>query len=105
LLLTPSRDANENLLREGVAPEKIRFVGNVMIDTLYMNLERARGSQILGRLGLEPRRFCAMTLHRPSNVDDKETLSGILDALDAIGERLPIVFPIHPRTRERLEQF
>ena len=105
LLLTPTRDANENLLREGVAAEKIRFVGNVMIDTLYRNLERARGSQILKRLGLEPRQFCAMTLHRPSNVDDKQTLSGILDALEVIGERLPIVFPIHPRTRERLDQF
>jgi UDP-N-acetylglucosamine 2-epimerase (non-hydrolysing) len=76
-----------------------------MIDTLYRNLERARGSNALDRLGLEPRKFCAMTLHRPSNVDDKETLSGILDAIEAIGERLPIVFPIHPRTRDRLEEF
>jgi UDP-N-acetylglucosamine 2-epimerase (non-hydrolysing) len=105
LLLTPSRDANENLLREGAAPEKIRFVGNVMIDSLYRQLERSRASQILERLGLEPGKFCAMTLHRPSNVDVKETLSGILDALDVIGERLPIVFPLHPRTRDRLEQF
>lgn len=105
LLLTPSRDANENLLREGVSAEKIRFVGNVMIDSLHRNLERARSSKILERLGLEPRRFCAMTLHRPSNVDVKETLTGILDALEAIGEHLPIVFPIHPRTRERLAQF
>ena len=105
LLLTPSRDANENLLREGAAPEKIRFVGNVMIDTLYRNLERARASQILELLKLEPGQFCAMTLHRPSNVDDKETLSGILDAIEVIGERLPIVFPIHPRTRDRLDQF
>jgi UDP-N-acetylglucosamine 2-epimerase (non-hydrolysing) len=105
LLLTPSRDAKQNLLREGAAPEKIRFVGNVMIDSLYRNLERARGSNILERLSLEPGKFCAITLHRPSNVDDKETLSGIFDALEAIGVRLPIVFPIHPRTRERLEQF
>jgi UDP-N-acetylglucosamine 2-epimerase (non-hydrolysing) len=105
LLLTPSLDANENLLREGVAPEKIRFVGNVMIDSLYRHLERARTSRILERLGLEPGSFCAMTLHRPSNVDVKETLSGILDALEVLGERLPIVFPIHPRTRARLAQF
>jgi UDP-N-acetylglucosamine 2-epimerase (non-hydrolysing) len=105
LLLTPSRDANENLLREGAAPEKIRFVGNVMIDTLYRNLERARGSQIIERLNLEPRHFCAMTLHRPSNVDDKATLSGILDAIEVIGKRLPIIFPIHPRTRDRIDQF
>ena len=105
LLLTPSRDANENLLREGIAPEKIRFVGNVMIDSLYRNMEKARQSRILERLDLEPGQFCAMTLHRPSNVDVKDTLSGVLDALAVIGERLPIIFPIHPRTRERLEQF
>lgn len=105
LLLTPSRDANENLLREGVAPEKIRFVGNVMIDTLYRNIERARSSRVLDRLNLKPGHFCAMTLHRPSNVDDKEKLLGILDAIEVISERLPIVFPIHPRTRDRLEQF
>jgi UDP-N-acetylglucosamine 2-epimerase (non-hydrolysing) len=105
LLLTPSRDAGENLLREGVADEKIRFVGNVMIDTLFRNIDRAKSSRILERLNLEPRKFCAMTLHRPSNVDDKETLSGILDAIETIGERLPIVFPVHPRTRDRLEQF
>jgi UDP-N-acetylglucosamine 2-epimerase (non-hydrolysing) len=105
LLLTPSRDANENLLREGVAPEKIRFVGNVMIDSLYRHLDRARGSQILDRLSLEPGKFCAMTLHRPSNVDVKETFSGIIDALEVIAERLPIVFPIHPRTLERLNHF
>jgi len=105
LLLAPSRDAVENLLREGVALEKIRFVGNVMIDTLFRNLEQARGSRILERLKLQPGKFCAMTMHRPSNVDDKETLSGILDALETLGERLPIVFPVHPRTRDRLEQF
>ena len=105
LLLTPSRDAGENLLGEGVAAEKIRFVGNVMIDTLFRNIERARNSQVLDRLGLKPREFCAMTLHRPSNVDDKRVLEGILDALEAIGERTPIVFPIHPRTRARLEEF
>lgn len=105
LLLTPSRDANENLLREGVASEKIRFVGNVMIDTLFRNLERARSSRVLDRLGLKPKEFCAMTLHRPSNVDDRETLVGIVDALRDIGQRLPIVFAVHPRTRERLQEF
>src|SRR4030095_3410884 len=105
LLLTPSRDANDNLIREGIAPEKIRLVGNVMIDTLYRNLEKARGSAILNRLGLKPGQYCAMTLHRPSNVDDKVTLSGILDALKQVGERLPIVFPIHPRTRDQIKEF
>lgn len=105
LLLTPSRDADQNLLGEGIRPEKIRFVGNVMIDTLFRNIERARNSQTLARFALEPRRFCAMTLHRPSNVDDKRTLAGILDALDEIQRRLPIIFPVHPRTRARLEEF
>ena len=105
LLLTPSRDANENLLAEGIAPEKIRFVGNVMIDTLYRNLEQARSSTVLERFNLKPGQFCAMTLHRPSNVDNNETLSGILDALEVIGARVPIVFPVHPRTRTRLERF
>jgi UDP-N-acetylglucosamine 2-epimerase (non-hydrolysing) len=105
LLLTPSRDADENLLAEGVAPAKIRFVGNVMIDTLYRNLARARLGQALSRFHLEPRGFCAMTLHRPSNVDNRETLAGILDALDVVLQRMPIIFPIHPRTRARLEEF
>jgi UDP-N-acetylglucosamine 2-epimerase (non-hydrolysing) len=105
LLLTPSRDADENLLQEGVDAGKIRFVGNVMIDTLFRSLDRARASRILERLRLEPGQFCAMTLHRPSNVDDRDTLSGILDALEVIGQHLPIVFPVHPRTRDRLKQF
>jgi UDP-N-acetylglucosamine 2-epimerase (non-hydrolysing) len=105
LLLTPSRDGDENLLAEGIAPAKIRFVGNVMIDTLYRNLERARSSDALSRFNLEPNGFCAMTLHRPSNVDDQETLVGILDALDVVLQRMPIIFPMHPRTRARLEAF
>jgi UDP-N-acetylglucosamine 2-epimerase (non-hydrolysing) len=105
LLLTPTRDAGDNLLREGVATEKIRFVGNVMIDSLYRNLERAQESQALERLSLKSKQYCVMTLHRPSNVDDGAALAGIIDALEVIGERLPIVFPVHPRTRDRLEQF
>jgi UDP-N-acetylglucosamine 2-epimerase (non-hydrolysing) len=105
LLLTPSRDAGENLSREGVPPEKIRFVGNVMIDTLFRNLQRAAQSRTLERFGLEHAGFCAMTLHRPSNVDDRRTLAGILDALNEIQRRLPIIFPVHPRTRARLEEF
>jgi UDP-N-acetylglucosamine 2-epimerase (non-hydrolysing) len=105
LLLTPSRDADENLRGEGIASEKIRFVGNVMIDTLFRSLERAKQSTILTRLEAQPSTYAAMTLHRPSNVDDRETLAGILDALAAIAERLPIIFPVHPRTRARLEEF
>lgn len=105
LLLTPSRDADENLLAEGVAPAKIRFVGNVMIDTLYRNLERAHSSDALSRFNLEPEEFCAMTLHRPANVDERKTLVGILDALEVVLRRMPIIFPMHPRTRARLEEF
>jgi len=105
LLLTPSRDADENLLAEGIPAEKIAFVGNVMIDTLFRNLERARRSNVLERFDLESGRYAAMTLHRPSNVDDRAVLKGIIDALRVIQERLPIVFPCHPRTRSRLEEF
>jgi UDP-N-acetylglucosamine 2-epimerase (non-hydrolysing) len=105
LLFTPSPDGNQNLLREGVPPEKIRFVGNVMIDTLYRNIERAGASPILEQLQLQKKSYCAMTLHRPSNVDDRETLAGILEALEVVQERLPIVFPIHPRTRARIAEF
>jgi UDP-N-acetylglucosamine 2-epimerase (non-hydrolysing) len=105
LLLTPSSDANENLLREGVAAARIRLVGNIMIDTLMRSLERAKHSRILERLRLEPGTFCAMTLHRPSNVDDKTVLEGILDAIEAIQRELPIIFPVHPRTKIRLQEF
>ena len=105
LLLTPSRDADQNLLHEGVAPEKIRFVGNVMIDTLHRSLDRSRNSAVIERCGVQRGAFCAMTLHRPSNVDSRETLAGILDALDVIQRQIPIVFPVHPRTRARLEEF
>ncbi|PYP84551.1 MAG: UDP-N-acetylglucosamine 2-epimerase (non-hydrolyzing) [Blastocatellia bacterium AA13] len=105
LLLTPSRDADRNLINEGVDPEKICFVGNVMIDTLHRNLSRANDSTILDRLVLQRGKYCAMTLHRPSNVDDKEILAGVLSAISAIQERIPVVFSVHPRTRNRLEEF
>jgi UDP-N-acetylglucosamine 2-epimerase (non-hydrolysing) len=105
LLFAPSRDAVENLLREGISAEKIRLVGNVMIDTLLENLERARRRRALERFNLKPDAFCVLTLHRPSNVDDKGKFSGIVDALDLIQRRLPIVFPVHPRARARIQQF
>jgi UDP-N-acetylglucosamine 2-epimerase (non-hydrolysing) len=105
LLLTPSRDADANLLAEGHPPEKIVFVGNVMIDTLLAHRERARASRVLDELGLEPGSYAALTLHRPSNVDDRATLEGIVGALERIAERLPVVFPVHPRTRARLAEF
>jgi UDP-N-acetylglucosamine 2-epimerase (non-hydrolysing) len=102
LLLTPSRDADENLLREGVAPAKIRFVGNVMIDTLVANLAKAKARPIVAELGLNPGDYVLVTLHRPANVDDAGDLHEVLEALRALGERLPVVFPVHPRTRQSM---
>ena len=95
----------ENLKREGVADEKVHFVGNVMIDTLLGNLEKAQGSRILDDLGLRPRRYGVLTLHRPANVDDRETLGRLIGALEVIARDVPIVFPVHPRTRRNVEQF
>jgi UDP-N-acetylglucosamine 2-epimerase (non-hydrolysing) len=101
---TTSPDADENLCREGVPTEKIFFVGNVMIDTLLRLKEVSQRSDIGQRLGLDAE-FGFVTLHRPSNVDSKETLDGILSALDVVQEKLPLVFPVHPRTVNRLKQF
>jgi UDP-N-acetylglucosamine 2-epimerase (non-hydrolysing) len=105
LLLTTSEDADENLKAEGVAAEKIRFVGNVMIDSLFYNLKKADESRIREDLRLEEKNYAALTLHRPSNVDKRETLSGLLDALSEISRRLPIIFPVHPRTKAKIEEF
>jgi len=105
LLFTPSRDADENLLREGISPERIHFVGNAMIDSLVRYLDKAQASPILDELRLEPGTYVVVTLHRPSNVDHRETLIGILEALTEIQRRLPVIFPAHPRTQERLAEF
>ncbi|HEX8476441.1 MAG TPA: UDP-N-acetylglucosamine 2-epimerase (non-hydrolyzing) [Pyrinomonadaceae bacterium] len=105
LLLTPSEDANANLLAEGIAPERIRFVGNVMIDSLHAQLERARSSTVRQQQALEGTDYAVVTLHRPSNVDDRATLARIFSALERISERLPVVFPVHPRTRRNLVEF
>ena len=105
LLLTPSRDADRNLLAEGVAAERIRFVGNVMIDSLLRQVALAESSRVREELGVAGGEYAVVTLHRPSNVDERGVLGGILAALGRIGERLPVVFPAHPRTRKRLEEF
>lgn len=104
-LLTPSPDGDENLRKEGVAEERIKRVGNIMIDSLFNNLERAKNSTIHSELGIEKGNYAVLTLHRPSNVDDKDAFEGILTALEQIGERIPLVFPLHPRTKNRAEQF
>lgn len=105
LLFTTSRDANENLAREGVASEKILFVGNVMIDTLMKHRVRAAGLETPVRFGLEKNNYALLTLHRPSNVDRPEVLAGILEALHRIQQRTPILFPAHPRTVKRIAEF
>jgi UDP-N-acetylglucosamine 2-epimerase (non-hydrolysing) len=103
LLFTTEESGNDNLRREGIAGEKVRFVGNVMIDSLVRHLRKAECSGVLEQLGgLERGRYVVATLHRPSNVDDPAVLAEILEALERIGERLPVVFPVHPRTRERM---
>lgn len=105
LLFTTSQDADENLKAEGIAPDKIRFVGNVMIDSLQQHLKVAERSSVRSDLGVNELDYAVVTLHRPSNVDDKDVLGGILDALIAIAEELPIIFPVHPRTRGRIDEF
>jgi UDP-N-acetylglucosamine 2-epimerase (non-hydrolysing) len=93
----------DNLRREGVGDERVHFVGNVMIDTLLAARDRAMSSPILETLGLAPRGYGLVTLHRPSNVDEPESLRAILGVLDDLARHLPFVFPVHPRTRNRLE--
>lgn len=104
-LFTTDHFANENLMAEGVSPDKVFFVGNVMIDTLLKHKELAKGLGLVEKLGMKPGRFATLTLHRPSNVDDRMTLRDILDALKEIASEIPIIFPIHPRTRKMVEQF
>jgi UDP-N-acetylglucosamine 2-epimerase (non-hydrolysing) len=105
LLFTPSRDANENLRREGISDSRVHLVGNVMIDTLVRLLPRTESEGILGDLGLERGRFVLVTLHRPNNVDEPVALGQILAALTEISEAQPVLFPVHPRTRARLAEF
>lgn len=105
LLFTPSEDGDANLIQEGVFPEKIHLVGNVMIDTLVHLLPkaRARWSDLRGQFNLE--RYLLVTLHRPSNVDDPEALGNILAALEQVSKDIPVIFPVHPRTHRSIEEF
>jgi len=105
LLFVSERSGMRNLAREGVDAARIHLVGNVMIDSLIGHLKKADGSNILSRLSLDAGAFALMTLHRPANVDDPQVLEGILDAIAAITERIPMIFPIHPRTRKNLTRF
>jgi UDP-N-acetylglucosamine 2-epimerase (non-hydrolysing) len=109
LMFITEKSARDNLLREGIAGEAIHFVGNVMIDTLRQNLKQAvPAAQTLARHGVSADRiragYAALTLHRPSNVDDAPTLRSLLGAIREVGRRIPVIFPVHPRTRAKIEQ-
>jgi UDP-N-acetylglucosamine 2-epimerase (non-hydrolysing) len=105
LLWTPSPDADANLRREGIAEDKIVRVGNIMIDSYELRRTEIEANPILHTLALAPGGYGAVTLHRPSNVDDEARLSALVGTLLQIGRQLPLVFPLHPRTRERLKTF
>lgn len=104
-LFTTSRDADENLRREGIPPERIHLVGNVMIDTLMKHRARAAQLNTPHRFGLKAHQYAVLTLHRPSNVDDPQVFERLLDAVTQIQQKIPILFPAHPRTVRRIDEF
>ena len=106
LLFVTEKSGMDNLFREGIDSEKIHFVGNVMVDTLkkYRDLAE-RNSRVLETLKLKSKQYVVLTLHRPSNVDNASTLKSILEAVRKLSEELKIVFPLHPRTREKIKEF
>lgn len=104
-LFTSCREADENLSREGISPEKIYFVGNIIIDTLVRFKEKATALAFHEQFGLEVKKYGLMTLHRPSNVDEPHQLKEILLAAEEIAKHLPLLFPVHPRTRKMIDQF
>jgi UDP-N-acetylglucosamine 2-epimerase (non-hydrolysing) len=105
LLFCTEKSGVENLRKEGIDVSKIHLVGNVMIDTLLKNREKAEKSTILEDWNLTPGHFATMTLHRPGNVDDLKVFVGILDAIEIIQRDMPVIFPIHPRTKKNIEMF
>jgi UDP-N-acetylglucosamine 2-epimerase (non-hydrolysing) len=104
-LFTPSPDANENLRREGITQENIYFVGNVMVDSLLHSKEKAAKRSFLSRTCLEKGKYVILTLHRPDNVDQEDSLTKITLALKDISQCIPVIFPCHPRTRKTISQF
>jgi UDP-N-acetylglucosamine 2-epimerase (non-hydrolysing) len=103
-LFTPSPDGDENLRKEGVAKEKIFMVGDIMVDSLLFNRKKAAKLNVYSKFNLQPKQYALLTLHRPSNVDSKENMSKIFAALDVLSEDIPIIFPVHPRTRHNVEK-
>ncbi|MGA2059656.1 MAG: UDP-N-acetylglucosamine 2-epimerase (non-hydrolyzing) [Thermoguttaceae bacterium] len=104
-LFTTDRDAGRNLLSEGIPPERIHFVGNVMIDTLLRHRKHARRTGVLERLSLMPRGYAVCTIHRADNVDTVEAAGRTLNAIAILTDRLPVILPLHPRTRNRWSSF
>ena len=104
ILWTPSPDADENLIREGISPDKIHRVGNIMIDSLEMLREKIEKQAVYKEFGFGSGDYGLVTLHRPSNVDDPKVLKALCAVLTRITKRIPLVFPVHPRTRKNLEQ-
>lgn len=105
LLFTTDRIADANLAREGVDPARIHFVGNVMIDTLLACSAAAQRLEFHKRFGLTPRGYATLTLHRPSNVEERNVFAGIIEVIAELGREMPVIFPIHPRSRKRAEEF
>ena len=103
LLFVTEQSGIDNLKNEGIDSDKVHFVGNVMIDTLLANKQKAQSSDVLNRLGLSAKKFAVITLHRPSNVDDKEKFSEIVAAFEEIQKEMKLVFPIHPRARNNIK--
>jgi len=105
ILWTPSPDADDNLRREGIAPERIIRVGNIMIDSLEMLRAKIESQEAYSDFHLQPSTYAVVTIHRPSNVDDPQTLKSVCEALTKISQKIPLIFPIHPRTRKNLHKY
>jgi UDP-N-acetylglucosamine 2-epimerase (non-hydrolysing) len=105
LLFCSESSGVENLVREGIAGDRVHMVGNVMIDSLLKHLERARALPTLTELGLKPGKYALATLHRPSNVDTAEALANTLEIIGRVQTELPVFLPLHPRTRQNLDRF
>jgi len=104
-LFTTCEDGKKNLLREGIDKKKIFFVGNIMIDTLLKQQKKSKKTGILNKLNIKPKEYSLLTLHRPSNVDDKKILKTLFETFNIIQKKIKIIYPIHPRTQKRIKQF
>jgi UDP-N-acetylglucosamine 2-epimerase (non-hydrolysing) len=104
MLWTPSKDASNNLLKEGILPDKIHLVGNIMIDSLEMLRDKIESIDVYRKFGMNPREYGVVTIHRPSNVDDPIVLRNVCETLVDIVQDLPLIFPVHPRTKKQIEE-